>query len=281
MGYDMTGDGLGTFLSEQALPIYVALLVLFAALELVLAGERPRSAVPGRRYLVNFGLPIIGMVLVALLPLGTAGAALLAQENGWGLFNTLATPAPMVLLAGLAARTLAAYWLHRLMHAVPVLWRIHRVHHTDPVIDVSTGFRHHPFELLISAPVGLAVVIALGLPLWAALLADAVLLAGSLFKHLDADLPQPVERWVGMLLATPAVHRLHHSAAVAQTDSNFGNLVSVWDRLFGTFLDPATNVPTRLGLGDRFDGGAHHLWQQLQVGLRDPQAPVKSAGDAV
>lgn len=289
MGYgtavDGAWDGVGAFLSEQALPVYVALLVLFAALELVLAagqsGGRPRAAAPKRRYLVNFGLPIIGMVLGVLLPLGTAGAAVLARESGWGLFNTVAAPAPLILLAGLAVRTLAAYWLHRLFHAVPVLWRLHRVHHTDPVLDVSTGLRHHPGELLISAPVALAVVIALGLPLWAALLTDAVLLAGSLFKHLDGDLPQPLERWTGLLLATPAIHRLHHSAAVAQTDSNFGNLVSVWDRLFGTFLDPANGGPQRLGLGDRFDPGAHDLWQQLQVGLRDPQAPVHPTKDAV
>lgn len=280
-GEGLAGEGLADFLSEQALPVYVALLVLFAGLELALGAGKPRSAPPSRRYLVNFGLPIISMLLVALLPLGTAGAALLARDHGWGLFNTIATSAPLVLLAGLAARTLAAYWVHRLMHAVPVLWRIHRVHHTDPVLDVSTGLRHHPFELLISAPVGLAVVIALGLPLWATLLADFVLLAGSLFKHLDGDLPQPVERWAGLVLATPANHRLHHSTAVAQTDSNFGNLVIVWDRLFGTYLDPARNSPARLGLGDRFDPGAHDLWQQLRVGLVDPQTLENSSKDAV
>lgn len=283
-------DALGAFLSGQALPVYIALLVLFAALELLLpAGQANRpgqNAVQGMRsssgrYLVNFGLPIIGMVLFAALPLGSAGTALLAREHGWGLFNLIDMPAPLVLLAALTVRTLAMYWLHRIMHAVPVLWRVHRVHHTDPVLDVSTGLRHHPLEQLLGAPVALAVVVALGLPLWAALLTDAVLLAGALLKHLDGDLPKPVERWAALVLATPTVHRLHHSAAVAETDSNFGNLVIVWDRLFGTFRDPAQGNPARLGLGDRFDPGAHDLWQQLQVGLRDPQAKPKSSEDAV
>ncbi|MEO5707197.1 MAG: sterol desaturase family protein [Alteraurantiacibacter sp.] len=278
-------DGLGTFLSDQALPVYVALLVLFAALELVLAkgpaDGRARPAAPSRRYVVNFGLPIIAMVLFAALPLGSAGAALLAREHGWGLFHIVDAPAPLILMVALTLRTLALYWLHRIMHAVPVLWRIHRVHHTDPVLDVSTGLRHHPLEHLLGAPVALALVVALGLPLWAALLTDGVMLAGTLLKHLDGDLPPALERWVGLLLATPTIHRLHHSAAVAETDSNFGNLVIVWDRLFGTFTDPAHGSPARLGLGDRFDPGAHDLWQQLQVGLRDPQAPVKSAEDAV
>lgn len=142
------------------------------------------------------------------------------------------------------------------MHAVPVLWRIHRVHHTDPVLDISTGLRHHPLEHLVGAPVALAVVALLGLPLWAALLTDAVLLAGALLKHLDGDLPAPVERWAALLLATPTVHRLHHSAAVAETDSSFGNLVIVWDRLFGTFRDPALGNSDLGGPGPRQPGTA-------------------------
>lgn len=273
-------DALGGFLATQALPVYVVVLIAFAALELVLA-QRDRSAeAPTGRYVVNFGLPMIGALLAMALPLGSAGAALLASAEGWGLFNRVDAPALLVLGIALIARTLLAYWLHRAMHAVPLLWRMHRIHHTDPTLDISTSLRHHPLEMVIGVLPALALVIALGLPLWAALLVDVMMLAGSFFKHLDIDLPPRIERVLGRVLATPAIHRFHHSEQVSETDSNFGNLVIVWDALFGTYTDPKGTRPARLGLGDLYDDGAHDLWQQLQIGVIDPRAPeTRPTGD--
>lgn len=273
-------DALGTFLATQALPVYVTLLIAFAVLELVLAQPGRSVPSPSGRYVVNFGLPMIGALLAMVLPLGSAGAALLAGAKGWGLFNNVEAPALAVLGAALIARTLLAYWLHRAMHAVPVLWRIHRIHHTDPALDISTSLRHHPLELIVGVLPALALIIALGLPLWATLLVDALMLAGSFLKHLDIDLPPRIERVLGRVLATPANHRFHHSDKVAETDSNFGNLVIIWDTLFGTYTDPRGTRPARLGLGDRYDAGAHDLWQQLQIGVIEPRAPVtRPTGD--
>lgn len=274
-------EAVGDFLATRALPIYVTTLVPFALIELGLARGEMRPASPAGRYVVNFGLPMLGVLLALALPIGSAGAAQLATLRAWGLFNLWDVPWPVILTAGLVTRTLLAYWLHRAMHAWPVLWRIHRVHHTDPVIDVSTGLRHHPLELVIAAPLFLSLVIVLGLPLWAALLVDLAMLAGSFFKHLDGDLPPRAERWLGTVLATPAIHRFHHSARAVETDSNFGNLVSVWDRIFGTFTDPAQRRPDRLGLGERFDHGAHDLWQQLRVGVVDPAVAAENPKDPV
>lgn len=266
-------DAIGNFLVGQALPVYVAMLVTFAVLELMLSRPDNRPESPTGRYVVNFGLPIVGALLAMAVPLGSAGAALLAETNAWGLFNSVNAPAVLILSVALVARTLLAYWLHRLMHAVPLLWRIHRVHHTDPTLDISTGLRHHPLELVISAPLFFALVVALGLPLWAALIIDLLMLAGSLFEHLDIDLPPPVERWLGRVLVTPAIHRFHHSARVHETNSNFGDFVMVWDLMFRTYTDPKGSRPGRLGLGKRYDDGAHNLWQQLQIGVVNLRAP--------
>lgn len=268
-------DAIGTFLAAQAFPVYVATLIAFAFLELALSRPGSRPVSPAGRYVVNFGLPIIGGLLMMALPLGSAGAALFAGAKGWGLFNRIDAPALLILSVALIARTLLSYWMHRAMHAVPLLWRIHRVHHTDPALDISTSLRHHPLELVLGVVPLLGLVMALGLPVWAALLADAVMLAGSLFKHLDIELPPRVERVLGRVLATPAIHRFHHSDRVAETDSNFGNLVIVWDFVFRTYTDPRGARPQRLGLGARFDGGAHDLWQQLRIGVADPHPPAK------
>ncbi|MFM6932618.1 MAG: sterol desaturase family protein [Novosphingobium sp.] len=272
-------DAISSFLVAQDLTVYVTVIVIFAVLEFGLSRPDNRPPIPTGRYVVNFGLPMLGALLAMVLPFGSAGAALLADARAWGLFNTFSAPGVLILSIALMARTLLAYWLHRAMHAVPLLWRIHRIHHTDPMLDISTGLRHHPLELVIAAPLFLALVIVLGLPLWAVLLVDFFMLAGSLFKHLDIDLPPKAERLLGPVLATPAIHRFHHSARATETNSNFGNLVIVWDLLFRTYTDPKGRRPNRLGLGERYDDAAHNLWLQLQIGVVDSPAPEKRPTD--
>lgn len=272
-------EDFGNFLATQGLPIYVALVVTFAAIELGLSPRDSRPPLPTGRFVVNFGLPVLGTLLAMALPFGSASAALWADARAWGLFNIISAPGLLVLSAALVARTLLAYWLHRAMHAAPLLWRVHRIHHADPMLDISTGLRHHPLELLIAAPMFLALVIVLGLPLWAALMVDLLMLAGSLFKHLDTDLSPRAERLLGTVLATPAIHRFHHSAHVRENNSNFGNLVIVWDLLFRTYTDHKGSRPNRLGLGKQYDDAAHDLWQQLRIGIIDSHATKKELGD--
>lgn len=263
-------DRLGELLSAEALYIYCGLVVAFAVLELALPDRTRARAQAGRRNLTNFALGIFGVALLGLFPVGTLATALLAQERQWGLFNHLAAHPAILVLAAIAAQTFVLYWTHRAFHAVKPLWRVHRVHHADPALDLSTALRHHPLETLLSAPLHYGVVLALGLPIWAALLTDFVLFAGSLFKHLDIGLPRPLTRALGLVLATPDLHRYHHSEQVAETDSNFGNTLIVWDRLFGTFHPSSPAGPARLGLGQAHDRVADRLAWQLGLPLRDP-----------
>ncbi|WAT18978.1 sterol desaturase family protein [Aurantiacibacter sp. MUD11] len=260
----------GDFLSAQALLIYCVLVVAFAMVELALPDRQRGRAVAGKRNVVNFALGLIGMGLLGLFPVGTLASALLAREEQWGLFNHVDAHPVLVLLAAIATQTFVLYWIHRATHAFRPLWRIHRVHHADTTLDLSTGLRHHPVEVLLTAPFHYAVVIALGLPVWAALLTDFLMFAGSLFKHLDIALPRRLERALGTIFATPALHRYHHSEKVAETDSNFGNLVIIWDRLFGTYHAPQPQGPARIGLGTEHDGVADRLGWQLRLPLQDP-----------
>jgi sterol desaturase/sphingolipid hydroxylase (fatty acid hydroxylase superfamily) len=130
---------------------------------------------------------------------------------------------------------MAIYFQHRLFHAVPVLWRLHRMHHADLDLDVTTGARFHPLEILLSMAIKVAVVIALGAPAVAVVLFEILLNASSMFNHANLRLPLAVDGALRWLIVTPDVHRVHHSVIRAETDSNFGFSLSWWDRLFGTW----------------------------------------------
>lgn len=266
LGLDQFGD----LLSAQALLIYCGLIVIFAVVEIALPGREAERATGGKRNITNFALGLLGSALLALFPVGTLATALIASENGLGLFNNVTAHPAMVIVSAIAGQTFVLYWLHRAMHAFSPLWRIHRVHHADRTLDLSTGLRHHPAEVLLTAPFHYGVVLALGLPVWAALLTDFALFAGALFKHLDITLPRPLDRALGTVFATPGLHRYHHSEKVSETDSNFGNLVIVWDRLFGTLHPSLPEGPDRIGLGDAHDGVADGFGWQLSLPLRDP-----------
>src|SRR5204862_4210142 len=141
------------------------------------AGRRPR-------WPSNIAILAVDALVVRLLvPVGAVGTALLAAERGWGLLNALPMPAWMAVLLGFLALDLAIYLQHVVFHKVPVLWRLHRMHHADLDIDVTTGVRFHPFEILISLAIKVAVILALGIPVVAVILFEAVLNVSSMFNH--------------------------------------------------------------------------------------------------
>ena len=170
-----------------------------------------------------------------LVPTAAVGAALLAAGRGWGLFHLLGLRLSVAALLGFLALDLVIYAQHVLFHKVPVLWRLHRMHHADLDIDVTTGGRFHPFEILISMAVKIAVVIALGIPVVAVLLFEVVLNATSTFNHANVSMPPALDRVLRWLVVTPDMHRVHHSILRHETDSNFGFNLPWWDRLFGTY----------------------------------------------
>jgi sterol desaturase/sphingolipid hydroxylase (fatty acid hydroxylase superfamily) len=170
-----------------------------------------------------------------LIPTAAAGVALVAAAHGFGLFHLLGSPFWVAALAGFLALDLVIYGQHVVFHHVPWLWRLHRMHHTDLDIDVSTGGRFHPIEILLSMLIKMATVALLGVPAGAVVAFEVVLNASSMFNHSNVAMPAWLDRVVRLLVVTPDMHRVHHSVLRQETDSNFGFNLPWWDRLFGTY----------------------------------------------
>jgi sterol desaturase/sphingolipid hydroxylase (fatty acid hydroxylase superfamily) len=206
------------------------------------ARPRRRLTDPRRlRWPANLGLVVLGAVAVRVVAGGAAvAAAAFAAEQGVGLFHWFDAPVWVAWLATLVVLDFAVYLQHVLFHAVPILWRLHRVHHADLGFDASTGLRFHPIEILLSIGLKAAIVVLLGSPPWAVVAFEIVLNAASLFNHGNVAIPEALDRRLRWLVVTPDMHRIHHSSRVAETNSNFGFSVSWWDRLCGTYrADPA------------------------------------------
>jgi sterol desaturase/sphingolipid hydroxylase (fatty acid hydroxylase superfamily) len=215
-----------------------AFLAVFAAVGLweVLSPRRQLSSGRTVRWPSNLGLLVVDAILLRLLAPGAAVAvAITAEAGGWGLLNVIALPASIALVLGVVLLDLAMYFQHVMFHAVPTLWRLHRVHHADLDFDVTTGIRFHPVEILISTAIKCAVVAAIGAPAVAVLIFEVLLNAAAMFNHANASVPEPVERWLRWLVVTPDVHRVHHSVQYDESSSNFGFNLPWWDRLFGTY----------------------------------------------
>lgn len=200
------------------------------------APRRPQHIGRLRRWPHNLLLVVINTLLLRLFfPLAAVGAALLVSEYGWGLFNVLSMPWWLKLVLSLLALDLLIYWQHRLFHALPWLWRLHRVHHADLEFDVTTGLRFHPIEILLSMMLKLAAVTLLGAPALAVLLFEVLLNATAMFNHGNIKLAKRLDSVLRRVLVTPDMHRVHHSVIPSETDSNFGFNLPWWDRLFSTY----------------------------------------------
>jgi sterol desaturase/sphingolipid hydroxylase (fatty acid hydroxylase superfamily) len=214
---------------------FVAVLGIMAAWELV----APRRALRERkalRWANNLALSTLNAALVRIaLPAAAVGVAVFAADHGLGLLNVIDVSYPLAILLSVLALDLAIYLQHRVFHAVPLFWRVHRVHHADLDIDVTTGARFHPFEIGLSLLIKCAVVLALGAPALAVLAFEVLLNATSMFNHGNVRVPKPVEQRLRRFVVTPDMHRVHHSMEPRETNSNFGFNLPWWDRLFGTY----------------------------------------------
>lgn len=270
-------DMLGAFIVRELPVIIAGLFCCFAAIELLLAERGDRGGTTRGRMITNFGLPVLTAAFALILPLSSVGTAVFAERHAIGLFNMIAAPWWLILSAALLSRTFANYWLHRAYHAWPLLWRLHRVHHSDTHFDVTLGLREHPFSIVPSIIVFVAGTLLLGLPVWAVAIVDTVLIAANYWEHIDVRLPPRVVRMLGLIFVTPDMHRVHHSAWQPQTDSNFGACLNLWDRLFETYRAPQDNRVDRIGLGDADDVAAQHLASQLLLPLHRPPSSVRQA----
>jgi len=198
----------------------------------------------------NLAMVVVGTLLLrALFPLAAVGAALLAADAGWGLFNAWpVAPGPAILLS-VVMLDLAIWAQHRLFHRLPLLWRMHRMHHADLDIDVTTGLRFHPLELALSMLIKVAVVLLIGAPPLAVLAFEVLLNATSLFSHSNVALAPRIDAALRWLVVTPDMHRVHHSWDPRETDRNFGFNLSCWDRFFGTYQEQPRLGHDRMTIG--------------------------------
>ena len=249
--------------------VFFGLLALLAVLEFVFA-MRAHGAVRGRRWPANFGLTVINIIVMGAIPVTALMAADTARENGFGLFNMVDPPFALVLAAGFLLRSLVSWLIHFAMHNIPLLWRIHRVHHTDTHLDVSTTVRFHPLEMVLSAPLVVATVMLTGLPPVVVMLYELFDAAIAVFSHANIRLPSRLDRIMQHLVITPNMHRIHHSTLEPETNSNYGATLTVWDRIFGTYRvkDAEALAAQPLGLEETQDRRAWSLWYMLSLPFR-------------
>ncbi|MBZ8118441.1 sterol desaturase family protein [Roseovarius sp. LXJ103] len=221
------------------LGIFLGLFALFAALE-AWAPRRVRSEPRGRRWVTNWSITILNTcalrALAVGLPLLAVGAALDAEAQGWGLMNAWELPLWLAVIATILIFDFAIWAQHLITHKIPLLWRFHRVHHADRDIDVSTAIRFHPVEIAVSMLLKIGLVYLLGAPALGIILFEIILNGTAMFNHANIRLPLWLDRALRLVLVTPDMHRVHHSDRRDEHDSNYGFALSIWDRMFGTYI---------------------------------------------
>lgn len=259
------------------LSVFLGVFVLMAVLEALLPA---REAVLSRktRWLGNLSMVVMGaLVSRILLPATLVGVSLWAQQKGIGVFNVLLDAVPAdasssnqllnsgeplnnssTYLVHIAIVTLSVllldmliYWQHRLFHTVPMLWRFHKMHHADSHVDTTTGLRFHPVEIAMSLGIKAAAVVILGVPAIAIVIFEVALNGFALFNHANVRLPQKWDDRIGLVLITQRLHRIHHSQAKNESNSNYGFSVSWWDRLFKSFTPRAKQSDETLSIGQQ------------------------------
>ena len=217
------------------LAFFFGTLTVVAVWEVV-APRRTLTDCKGRRWFANLSMVVIDTAVVRLLlPVLPVGMALMSQERGWGILNIITLPALIKIVLAVLALDFVIYFQHVLFHFLPILWRLHRMHHTDLDIDVTTGNRFHPIEIVISAGIKLGAVALIGPPAVAVVAFEVALNATSQFNHGNIRMPETVDRWLRLGVVTPGMHRVHHSVIPRETNSNFGFNFPWWDRLCGTY----------------------------------------------
>ena len=228
---------------ENEATIRLAVFVgLFAALALIEAAlpRRVRAQPRSARWMTNWAIIILDTLTLRLmaiaLPLLAVGAALDAQAHGWGVMNALGLPLWLAAILTILIFDLAIWAQHLITHKIPILWKFHRVHHADRDIDVTTAIRFHPVEIALSMLLKIGLVYLLGPPALGIILFEIILNGTAMFNHANIKLPLGLDALLRRVLVTPDMHRVHHSIHRHEHDSNYGFALSIWDRMFGTYI---------------------------------------------
>ena len=242
------------------LSAFLGILVVMAAWEV--AAPRRRREIPRLlRWTNNPGIVVADTILVRLtFPVAAVGLALVAAERGWGVFNLIEAPVWVAFLVSLVVLDLVIYLQHVLFHAVPALWRLHRMHHADLDFDVTTGLRFHPVEIVLSMGLKLAVVALLGPPAAAVLVFEVLLNGTAMFNHSNIRIPLRLDRVLRLIVVTPDMHRVHHSVIPREANSNFGFNLPWWDRLFGTYRAQPAEGHDAMTIGIELFRTPRDLW---------------------
>ncbi|MBL4762407.1 MAG: sterol desaturase family protein [Gammaproteobacteria bacterium] len=233
------------------LGFFFGIFILMAVWE-TLAPRRILSLSKAVRWSNNLSISILNSVLLRyLFPAAAVSMAVLANNQGWGLFNIIDVPFWLAVAASVMLMDFVIYLQHLMMHAVPLLWRLHRVHHADPDFDVTTGVRFHPLEIILSLLIKLAAITILGPSVLAVVIFEVLLNATAMFNHSNIHLPKQLDRVLRRILVTPDMHRVHHSIEDDEANSNFGFNLPWWDHLFRTYRNQPRAGHTNMTLGIR------------------------------
>lgn len=219
------------------LSAFVGVLTIMAVWEII-APRRALTVSKLVRWVNNLGLVFLNsFVLYLVFPVAAVGLAAFAQQHGWGLLNYYDAPFAVAVIISVVALDFIIYLQHVLVHAVPTLWRLHRVHHADLDYDVTTGSRFHTLEIILSMLIKFATIVVLGPPLVAVVIFEVILNVMAMFNHGNVGLPKTLDKVLRWFVVTPDMHRVHHSVEDDEANSNFGFNLSIWDRLFGTYRE--------------------------------------------
>ncbi len=229
-------------MSEGAwrLIIFVSVLVSLACIELIIP-RRDLQSIKSRRWFTNLTIAAIGNGAVRLmgmiaLPIVALSAAVYANSHGWGILNYMGLPVWANIIISIVVFDFAIYVQHVASHHIPILWRLHKVHHADTDIDVTTAVRFHPLEIMLSMLYKVVIVFLIGPPVFAVVVFEIILSSCAMFNHSNILLPSGVDRVLRLFLVTPDMHRVHHSVHENETNSNYGFNIPVWDYIFGTYI---------------------------------------------
>ncbi len=234
---------------QSRLIIFFAVLLIMAILEFLLP-KRKVNAKRGIRWSSNIGIVVLDSIVARIiLPTTTIAVALYADAKGLGLFNIIFQDSWLAIVLSILVLDLLIYGQHVVFHKISWLWRFHRMHHSDVHIDVTTGIRFHPVEIILSLLIKFAAILILGVPALAILLFEIILNATAMITHSNLSIPAWLDKLLRIIFVTPDMHRVHHSVHRNETDSNYGFNFSLWDRLFGTYIDQPKDTHEKMQIG--------------------------------
>lgn len=257
------------------LSVFLCVLVIMGIAETVLP-KKQRVHARGQRGMANLFLVIIdSLALRIVFPIIAVGVAAISYQKGWGVLNLVSMPSGLKVIIALIVLDFSVYVQHIAFHKIKPLWALHKVHHADRDIDVTTGVRFHPLEIIVSMLYKMGVVLALGPSVLAVILFEIILNASAMFNHANLALPKKFDTVLRTLIVTPDMHRVHHSVIESETNRNYGFNLSIWDRLFKTYQAQPRDghAAMKIGLSDYQTDAPTSLWWMLKAPFERPKSP--------